>query len=148
MQKRIANIKDVPVLVELRKKQLIDEGQSPVLNIDKQLAEYFTSAITDGSFVSWVMEVDSEIIASSGVCFYTLPPHYNNPTGEVAYITNMYTKPEYRRKGIAAELLNMVIDEAKKREHKIIRLHASEDGKSVYAKAGFNDSHGFMTLRI
>ena len=94
------------------------------------------------------MVCDSEIIATSGVCFYVLPPNFSNPTGETAYITNMYTKPEHRRKGIAADLLTMVIDEAKSRGYKVIRLHASEYGKSIYKKAGFIDSDGYMALRF
>ena len=148
MRKRLANINDIPALIELRKKQLIDEGLQPVHDIDKQLAEYFASAISDGSFVSWLMEADAEIIATSGVCVYSLPPTYSNPTGRVAYITNMYTKDEYRRNGIARELLNMVIEEAKKRGYKIIRLHTSEYGKNIYKKAGFIDSDGYMALKL
>ena len=82
MKKRLAVINDVPVLVKLRKQQLMDEGL-PVTsninsNIDKRLADYFTSAHADGSFISWVMENDDEIIATSGVCFYTLPPNFSN----------------------------------------------------------------------
>ena len=152
MNKRLADRSDIHVLVELRKQQLIDEGlpygSNINLHIDKQFADYFTSAIADGSFISWVMESDGEIIAVSGVCFYVLPPNFSNPTGITAYITNMYTKPEYRCKGIATELLNMVIDEAKSRSIKVIRLHASDYGKSIYAKAGFVDSDGFMALRL
>jgi GNAT superfamily N-acetyltransferase len=148
MKSRQANLTDIPVLVELRKRQLIDEGLSPISNIDKQLAEYFASALSDGSFVSWVMEMDGEIIATSGVCFYSLPPTYADPSGKVAYITNMYTKPEHRRKGIASELLRVLIGEAKKRECKTARLHASALGRPVYEKAGFADSDGYMALKL
>jgi len=148
MFKRKAELADVPTLVELRKQQLIDEGLPPISEINKQLTDYFASAIADGSLVSWVIENNGEIIATSGVCFYALPPTYANPTGNVAYITNMYTKPEHRRGGFATELLKTVIDEAKKRGCKIVRLHASEHGKSIYKKAGFADSSGYMALEI
>jgi len=151
MRKRLADLNDIPVLAKLRKQQLVDEGLPPGqlnMEIDTELADYFTCAISDGAFISWVMDNDGEIIATSGVCFYTLPPNYSNPSGRTAYITNMYTKPEYRRRGIAAELLDMVIEEAKIRGYKIIRLHTSEYGKSIYLKAGFADTDGYMALRI
>ena len=148
MIKRLADINDVSALVELRKKQLTDEGLSPISNIDEQLVEYFTTSINEESFISWVMEGEGEIIATSGLCFYSLPPSYSNPTGKVAYITNMYTKDEYRKRGIATALLSMLIDEARKREYKIIRLHTSEYGKSIYRKAGFSDSDGYMALKL
>ena len=57
-------------------------------------------------------------------------------------------KFEYRRIGIAAKLLNLVIDEAKTREYKVIRLHTSELGRSIYEKVGFTDSDGYMALRL
>jgi len=152
MDKRKATFNDVPALVELRKKQLIDEGLPPIanidMNIDNQLADYFNSAIADETFISWVMEDNGEIIATSGVCFYTLPPNFSNPMGGVAYITNMYTRDEFRHKGIASELLKLVIDESKDRGYTVIRLHASEYGKSIYEKAGFTYSEGYMSLRL
>ena len=148
MIKRVAIADDIPDLVMLRKKQLIDEGSPVITDIDRELYDYFTSSLSDGSFISWVMEVDGEIVATSGVCFYALPPNFSNPTGRVAYVTNMYTKDEYRRRGIATELLGMVIDEARSRGYAIARLHASSDGKSVYEKAGFVDSEGYMSLRL
>ena len=151
MRKRLADRSDIPTLIKLRKQQLIDEGLPPgslQMDIAGELADYFTSAISDGSFISWVMDNDGEIIATSGVCLYALPPSYSNPSGRTAYITNMYTKPEYRRNGIATELLGVVIDEAKSRGYKVIRLHTSEYGKSIYLKAGFIDSGGYMALRL
>jgi GNAT superfamily N-acetyltransferase len=148
MLKRKANVDDIPALVRLRKRQLIDEGSSPTADIDRQLADYFMSALSDGAFVAWVMEADGEIIATSGVCFYALPPNFSNPSGGVAYITNMYTKDEYRKKGIATELLGLVMDEAKSRGYTTVRLHASSLGRPVYEKAGFTDSEGYMSLKL
>ena len=145
MNKRRATLSDVPVLVELRKLQLLDEGGG--LPPDNELAAYFTKAIEADTFVSWVMEEENGIIATSGVCFYSQPPSYRNPSGRVAYITNMYTKPMYRRRGIAAELLSAVIDEAEARECTRIWLHTSVHGKSIYQKAGFVDLDGYMALK-
>ena len=45
MNYRKADIKDVNQLVELRKKQLIDEGCYSDNNIDDELEKYFSSSI-------------------------------------------------------------------------------------------------------
>jgi len=145
---RKAETKDIPQLIDLRKKQLIDEGLTPTNNIDIELKEYLLSSLSDGSLISWITEDDGIIIATSGVCFYQLPPTYSNPTGKIAYITNMYTKNEYRCKGIASKLLELVIDEAKNQNYKIVRLHASSQGKSIYKKFGFKDSDGYMAMNL
>ena len=36
-------------------------------------------------------------------------PAYHNPSGEKAYIMNMYTHPEYWRRGIARKLLDLLV---------------------------------------
>jgi ribosomal protein S18 acetylase RimI-like enzyme len=150
MNKRKADVNDIPTLVILRKRQLIDEGEElpSASSYDQQLTDYFTSSISDGTFVSWVIEDDSVIVATSGLCFYSLPPSFSNPSGRNAYITNMYTKPEYRRRGIATELLDMVITEAKERGYTVARLHTSEHGRSIYQKAGFKYSEDYMAMRL
>ena len=148
MEFRKATISDVNDLVKLRKQQLLDEGSIPKQNIDNELKEYFSRNIKNNTFISWVAIENNEIIATSGLCFYQLPPNYSNPTGKVAYITNMYTANKYRRKGIASKLLEKIINEARILDYKILRLHASLEGKNLYKKYGFSDSEGYMQIRI
>jgi len=148
MDYRKATIDDIPYLVEMRKQQLLDEGLSPIANIDVELKHYFLSGLSNGSFISWLAIDKSTIVATSGLCFYQLPPSYSNPSGRIAYVTNMFTKKGYRKKGISSRLLNLIIDEAKQQNYTAVRLHASADGKSMYIKAGFIDSDGYMSLKL
>ena len=149
---RKADSKDVGDLIKFRKEQLVEEnlkeGRKDEKIIDNELKKYFTKNIKNNTFISWVAIEDNEIIATSGLCFYQLPPTFSNPSGKVAYVTNMYTMKEYRRRGIATTLLEKIINEAKLLDYKILRLHTSLDGKSIYMKYGFIDSDGFMHLRM
>jgi len=148
MRYRKAEIDEISQLVNLRKKQLIDEGLATINNIDIELLKYFELSLRDGSLISWIAEEYGIIVATSGICFYQLPPTYSNPTGKIAYITNMYTKNEYRGKGIALNLLKLVVDEAKKQGYKGVRLHASKQGKSIYERFGFTDYEGYMEIQL
>ena len=139
---------DIKHLVQYRKQQLIDEGEVFDTEIDDELADYFMSSLSNNSLIAWLAIDGNKIVATSGICFYKLPPTSRNPSGKNAYITNMYTLPEYRRQGIGTRLLELVINEAKLLKYSIIRLHASADGKSIYSKAGFSDTDGFMALRL
>ncbi|MCL2636769.1 MAG: GNAT family N-acetyltransferase [Oscillospiraceae bacterium] len=145
---RRANINDIEYLVKYRKQQLIDEGGAHDIEIENELFEYFKASISDNSLISWLAADGEKIVATSGVCFYQLPPTFRNPSGKTAYITNMYTLPEYRKQGIGSRLLQYVINEAKALNYKVIRLHASADGKSIYSKAGFCETDGFMALML
>jgi ribosomal protein S18 acetylase RimI-like enzyme len=148
MDYRRANVTDLACLEAMRKQQLIDEGLAPTANIDLELQKYFQNGLKDGSFISWLAEDRSTIGATSGLCFYRLPPTYSNPTGHIAYVTNMFTKKDYRKRGIASKLLGLVLDEAKQRQFRVIRLHTSHDGRPMYVKAGFVDSNGYMSLNV
>ena len=99
------------------------------------------------SFVGLAID-KSTIVATGGLCFFQLPPTYSNSTGRIAYVTNMFTKKEYRGQGIASHLLALVVDEAKRRDYRVLRLHTSQDGRHIYAKAGFVDSSGYMSLNV
>lgn len=148
MKYRKAELEEISQLIDLRKRQLVDEGLSPIINIDTELQRYFDLSLKEGSLISWIAEEDGIIIASSGICFYQYPPSYSNPTGKIAYVTNMYTQNEYRGKGIASDLLKLVVDEAKKRCYKVVRLKASKQGKPVYERFGFKAFEGYMVMKL
>ena len=146
---RKADSRDITVLIELRKQQLADEGLPAAAQpIDGALRDYFARSLADGSFISWVALESDRIIATSGICFYQLPPNYSNPSGRVAYVTNMFTAKPHRRKGIATILLEKTINEARLRGYAVVRLHASSDGEGLYTKFGFAPSEGYMALRL
>ena len=73
-------------------------------------------------------------------------PTFHNPTGKKAYIMNMYTKPEYRRKGIAYKTLDLLVAEAKQRGIYAISLEATDMGKPLYDKYGFVKMNDEMEL--
>ena len=68
----------------------------------------------DSSFVSWLAIADGVIIGTIGMSIVEKPPYYGCPSGKLGILSSMYTNPDYRRMGIAKELLNRVIDEARR----------------------------------
>ena len=73
-------------------------------------------------------------------------PTYHNPTGKKAYIMNMYTAPEYRRKGIAIHTLDLLVKDAREQGASQITLEATEMGRSLYEKYGFVKMEDEMEL--
>lgn len=148
MNYRKSNLEDVVKLAELRKKQLIDEGGYSGENIDAELEQFFSIGIKSGELVVWVAIENENIVSTAGVCFFRYPPSFRNPSGKIAYITNVYTKDEYRKKGIASRLLELVMEEAVQQGCQFARLHASAQGRRMYEKIGFVDAEGFMSKRL
>ena len=145
---RKADIKDISLLVDIRKKQLIDEGIEPNIDIDEELTRYFNDKLADNSLVEWIAEEDNQIIATGAIAFIDFPPTYTNKTGRKGYITNMYTEPTSRGKGIATGMLDRLVNEAKKRNIHKIWLGASKLGRFVYKKYGFQDQDTDVWLEL
>jgi GNAT superfamily N-acetyltransferase len=60
----------------------------------------------------------------------------------------MYTKENYRGRGIATNLLIKLVDEAKTSGISKIWLGASKMGRPVYKKFGFKESDEWLELII
>ncbi len=70
-------------------------------------------------------------------------------SGKTAMLMNVYTLPEYRRKGIASILLKRIISDAGKEGISCIDLTATAMGKPLYLKNGFHEcSNGHTNMRI
>ncbi|MCU9614904.1 GNAT family N-acetyltransferase [Caldibacillus lycopersici] len=148
MNYRKATMEDIDQLVELRKKQLVDEGIEPCIDIDKELKAFFHKKLSDGTLIQWLVEDEEEIIACGAVVLYDFPPSYTNRSGIRAYITNMYTMENYRGQGIATNLLTRLVAEVKQLGITKVWLGASEMGRPVYKKFGFTETDEYLELAI
>ncbi len=150
---RKADSGDINTIVGLRI-EFLKEAQKNHADIihDKVLGEslhdYFCKNMNNGQFIAWLAVDEKKIVGTSGLCFYTTPPSYKNRTGRIAYIMNMYTLPSHRRMGIARHLFARILDEAKEVGVKKICLHATEDGRGLYEKFGFEGTDDEMILSV
>ncbi len=151
---RKATLNDSDVLIDFRIIFLKEIQESPppkeIETFKKSLKEFFLDKMRSNEFIAWLAELDNDIIATSGLSFLQKPPHFINMTGKFAYIMNMYTKPEWRRKGIGSALLEKLFEEIKNRGIRSIVLHATPSGKPLYEKFGFREIEGDkeMILKI
>lgn len=60
----------------------------------------------------------------------------------------MYTNKNYRRMGIAKELLNKIINEAKLSNCNVVQLKASDMGVFLYENYGFKKNENFMYYEL
>ena len=115
---RKADSDDVETLAELRVDMLCENkefGSRLKAELFQNTKHYMENSFKDGSFIAWIaITTRNKIIATSGLTFYTLPPNDWCPNGKTAYISNLYTLPEFRKKGIATHLFALNIEEAKK----------------------------------
>ena len=148
MNYRHATLSDIPVLITLRKAQLIDEGLTPDCDIDAQLLGYFNALIPSDNFVVWLLEENEQIVATGAINFFQLPPSYMDPAGIKGYLCNIYTHPTCRGRGIATHILDRLRKEAADRNILELYIAASDMGRPVYEKCGYRPFPALMTLNV
>lgn len=145
-----ATIEDIGILTKTRievlraANQLSDDAD--MTEVEKQSYEYYSKALRDGSHTAYLVFDGTNFIGAGGVSYYRVMPTYHNPSGNKAYIMNMYTSPKYRRKGIAYKTLDLLVRDAKSRGVNVILLEATEMGRPLYEKYGFIKMNNEMEL--
>lgn len=147
---RLAQVADIDLLVENRIRFAIElNGEQSDMdkeNLRVSLRNYFERTIPGEQSVSVLAFHHHNIAGIGTVVFRETPGGFKNPSGQWAYIMNMYTLPEFRRQGICSRILELLLEEGRKRKVTAFELHATEAGQPVYLKGGFK-VHSEPTLR-
>ncbi len=145
-----ATIADLDILTETRIEVLKAANQLEdnvdMSDVKKQSMDYYQSAISEDTHVAYLIFDEDKFVGAGGISYFKVMPTYHNPTGRKAYIMNMYTKPEYRRKGIAIKTLDLLVQDAKNRRITAISFEATAMGRPLYEKYGFIAMNDEMEL--
>lgn len=144
-----ATLDDLDLLVQsrihvLRAANRLDDS-ADLSAVEAQSRQYYQQA--EDSYAALLVYDGEKLIGTGGVSFYQVMPTCDNPSGEKAYIMNMYTAPEYRRRGIARKTLDMLVQACRRRGVSYITLEATEAGRPLYESYGFVSMQGEMILR-
>jgi GNAT superfamily N-acetyltransferase len=98
--------------------------------------------IAAGEYLGWLVESVGEngaqVAAGGGMILRRLLPRPGSlEGGEEAYILNVYTEPEHRRRGAARLLLRAMLAWCEERGAARVSLHTSDDGRRLYESLGF-----------
>ena len=91
---------------------------------------------------------NGEPVACATLCYLSMMPTFSHPTGKRAHLMNVYVKKDFRRKGFAKKMLELLIEEAKSRKVTEISLDATEKGRPLYESMGFSYNASAMTMKL
>jgi len=149
---RIATISDINSLVKLRIK-LLKEVKIDIKNYEwdiytEKLKCFYNDGLLSGKVAAFLAEENGNTVSISIMCFYEICPSLFNLDGKIALITDMYTVPEYRNKGLGNKLLNNLMEYAKILGYTKVTLNATDSGRKLYEKYGFKDITGEMFYKF
>lgn len=149
-----ATLDDIDDLIRLRIDFLtMDQGRLSDQNekdIRAQLKVYLAKHIPLEDFIAVIAKHPTGKIASAA--FLIIQERPANPsfiTGLTGTLLNVVTYPEFRRKGIASQVIGEIINEARQKGVSSIDLYATDDGRELYKKLGFVEpSYTSMRLKL
>ncbi|MCR5721458.1 MAG: GNAT family N-acetyltransferase [Lachnospiraceae bacterium] len=139
---------DLDTFINMRITQLREEGATEDIDLVPALKDFYHRHMADGTFVSWLALDGDKIIGTSGMSFVEKPPYFSCPSGKLGLLSSMFTNPDYRRMGIAKELLHRVVEEARTYGCGAVHITASDMGVKLYTAYGFVHNGNFMQYKL
>ena len=145
---RLANEKDFPQLAQMRWDFRQESGEEIAVVTEAEFIEKCIEFLRreENNYLYWVAENKGEIVSHIFAHQINLVPRPCRVKDAFAYLTNTYTKPDFRRKGIGAKLLQTVIDWAKSEDLELLLVYPSEDSIVFYQRLGFENDAEMMKL--
>jgi GNAT superfamily N-acetyltransferase len=143
---RRATIADIPALVHHRVSMYRDMGEltsSDEARLFEATTAYLRPALESGEYLAWLAvtsEAPEQVVAGAGLIVRPMIPRPGSAGGiEVreAQVVNVYTESAWRRRGIAALVMNELLAYSRANHINRVSLHASDDGRPLYASLGF-----------
>jgi len=100
--------------------------------------------LASGDYVGWLATPADQpemVVGGAGVQLQPILPRPVNAStvgeGRQGTVVNVFTEPQWRRRGIAGLLMKEIITWSKDEHLDRLLLHASDEGRSVYERLGF-----------
>lgn len=147
---REATPDDVPEILRQRRAMYQDmdyKDQRALAAMISSCEPYLLQALSNGSFRAWLAVQDGQVAGGGAIVISPWPSHPYDLECRRATILNLYVYPEFRRRGIARQLMLTLMEWCKKQGFAAVSLHASKDGRYLYESLGFEPTNE-MKLKL
>jgi GNAT superfamily N-acetyltransferase len=137
---RPATAADIETVLTHRRAMFLDMGYAAdqTGRMIERSRPFFTERLKSGDYRAWLIENErSEVVAGGGIVLLDYHTHPGESSMKRPVIVNVYTRPDYRRRGLARQLMDTMVDWCRQNGFPEVRLHASHDGRPLYEAMGF-----------
>src|SRR5947209_6555917 len=138
---RPATLADAETIVHHRRAMFSDMGYSDSAALHAMSASFLpwlTTRMAAGDYLAWIAcAEDGRVAGGLGLWLMDWPPHMVGAGPRRGNILNVYTEPEFRRRGIARSLMDVALAWCREHGTGTVILHASDDGRPLYDSLGF-----------
>lgn len=144
MNIRLAEEKDIKQLIKMRWDCTIEHDETNKIektsfhNFENECQTFLEDALNESQWFIWVAEENDKILSHIYIELIQKVPRPGRITYPFAYMTNVYTIPEYRNQGIGSKLLSTINRWAKENNYEFIIVWPSDDSIQYYKKNGYS----------
>lgn len=148
----IANQNDIDELVRLRLAFIIEDtgdlSSHQEQCVKQQLRDYFHRKLGK-ELIAFVAKENERIVAVAYLLLIEMPANARLQNGLYGEILNVYTLPDYRRKGLCSRVMQLLIKYGKNYGLGCIDLSATSKGYPIYEKLRFVEKeHKYKDMRL
>ncbi|MBK7642479.1 MAG: GNAT family N-acetyltransferase [Planctomycetes bacterium] len=139
-----ADARDVEDFARLRIELFVEQARpDPVRELDaliERTRAAYQRGIGERTLLVWMARADSgRAIGALAMHLFPRLPSPASPTGEEGYVVNVYTSPDWRRRGVGSALMRSLLEESRRLRLGRLRLHTTREGRYLYSRFGFRD---------
>lgn len=136
---------DIPHILHQRRAMFSEMGNKDevLLNRMQEASEkYLRDAMPSGIYRAWMAETEGGMVVSGGgIAIVPWPGSPDFPMPRRGWILGIYTDPEFRRLGIARQIMDTIIEWCRSEGFGYVSLHASKFGRPLYEGMGFHPTN-------
>ncbi len=139
---RVATMADLPQILPLSVRLFFETqiGPPPEYHTIEQAHRlFFQTHLNSPLSRTWVAELNQKVVTIGTLAFFIRPADHGHAAAMEAYLVNIYTTPEYRRRGLAGAIVNAAITYSRIQGIHTIWVHATKTGYPIYQAAGFQE---------
>jgi ribosomal protein S18 acetylase RimI-like enzyme len=137
---RVAELRDAPELARLRWEfRPEDQHAQDFDGFSRDFEGWFAGAVASDWMAAVAERDDGELVGCIFLRSVSKVPNPGAMHRRWGYVTNSYVAPLYRGKGVGRELLDILVQAGRERDHEFLIVWPSEEAVSFYARAGFRE---------
>lgn len=142
MHLRLAQPQDIEQLVRLRRDFTLEDDPEAKLveGYEGRCRTFLERALAGERWRIFLAEKAGEVVSHAYLELVDKVPRPTREASQWGYVTNVYTVPAQRGRGVGAAVLSGVTDWADRAALELLIVWPSEESRSFYARHGFADA--------
>lgn len=113
--------------------------------------EFYRDAFDTSSQLTYLARDErnmNRLVSFGTVSFLSYIPSLDNISGNVAFITGIFTDRDYKDSHLSGDVLKKLLDDCHRRGYQTVIAKADEEDSRLYRDFGFSDDEHVMVLKF